>query len=131
MSIPLDPSAIASTAMVLDHTPCRKCSYNLRALPVAGNCPECGVPIGTAVFGNLLKFSLPQWLRNLARDANLVYWGCTLIVLGVVLIPTIVFSFMAGPLPSSPNLIIILPIASLLGIFAGAVMAIVGWWLLT
>lgn len=38
-------NALAPVAVVRDDLPCSECGYNLRNLPAAGRCPECGRPV--------------------------------------------------------------------------------------
>lgn len=54
---------------------CRKCSYNLRGLQVDGRCPECGTPNAVSIHGDLLQYSHPSWLREVADGLGLILWG--------------------------------------------------------
>jgi hypothetical protein len=63
---------------------CRRCQYNLRTLPVAGRCPECGLSVGFSAQGDLLRFSDPAWVMTLRRGVLCILWGILVIVLGVV-----------------------------------------------
>jgi hypothetical protein len=83
----MDPAAFAPAAadpagLVAADVPCRKCSYNLRGLAVAGKCPECGTPIGVSIHGNLLRYSDPTWVEKLARGVNLILWGIVASIVG-------------------------------------------------
>jgi hypothetical protein len=66
----VDPATPPS--IVEGDNPCRKCQYNLRGLPVAGLCPECGTPIGLSIRGDLIRFSDPVWVNRLAWAAKLL-----------------------------------------------------------
>jgi hypothetical protein len=70
-------------------TPCRKCSYNLRTQPIAGRCPECGTPVAISIYGDLLRYSEPRWIKNLSLGATLIlvyiFLAIALVILGVVL----------------------------------------------
>jgi hypothetical protein len=73
--------------------PCQGCGYNLRGLPAAGQCPECGAPAAASLRGNLLQFSRPEWIRQLSRGARLSMWGAGLTLLtAVVGIPVLIFT---------------------------------------
>jgi hypothetical protein len=69
------PSALAEATVVLVDTPCRKCQYNLRSLSVEGRCPECGTPVGLSIKGDLLRYSVPSWLRTLRRGVVCIIAG--------------------------------------------------------
>ncbi len=73
-----NPTAVG---VVIEDTPCRKCSYNLRTLATNGNCPECGTPVGASIFGNLLRFSDPTWVGKLSQGAQYLLVGI-LVILG-------------------------------------------------
>ena len=48
-------------------SPCVQCGYNLRMLPITGQCPECGTPVASTLTLNTeLAQSRPKWLRGLA-----------------------------------------------------------------
>lgn len=55
--------------------PCIGCSYNLRGLPVNGNCPECGQPVQASLRGILLQFASPDYLATIRSGASLVLNG--------------------------------------------------------
>ncbi|MHC5005373.1 MAG: hypothetical protein ACYTJ0_19905 [Planctomycetota bacterium] len=57
---------------VEDERYCVRCSYDLRGLPVTGNCPECGTPVARALQGDLLEYSSPEYLGSLARGITIV-----------------------------------------------------------
>ncbi len=58
--LPLDPDGRLST-----DTPCQGCGYNLKSVPMAGNCPECGVDLWDSLEGYRLKYEDPAWVRGL------------------------------------------------------------------
>jgi hypothetical protein len=66
---------------------CIRCGYNLRGLPANGACPECGTAVGRSFLGDLLQFSPPEWVDQLAGGMN---W----ILVGVVV--SIVVSLLGG-----------------------------------
>ncbi len=53
---------------------CRKCSYNLRGLTENTRCPECGVPVGLSLRGDLLRFAEPDWVHRVARGLTIILW---------------------------------------------------------
>ncbi|MBW7907020.1 MAG: hypothetical protein LC135_02095 [Phycisphaerae bacterium] len=96
---------------------CPACGYDLRGLPRAGRCPECGGPVVAALAATPLVFSDRVWLRRM-------FWGSLLVH--------------ASPVP-----VILTPLAVLLpwrywtfGAFAGLltlafVLLLGGLWLAT
>jgi small-conductance mechanosensitive channel len=44
-------------------TPCRKCGYNVRGLPIDRNCPECGLPASLSAAPDFLTYAEPDWAR--------------------------------------------------------------------
>ena len=59
-------------AVVEDELPCAGCEYDLRNLPIGGNCPECGTPIARSLERGTLHHADPRWLRRLAVAGWLV-----------------------------------------------------------
>jgi hypothetical protein len=70
---------------VMIDIPCRKCGYNLRGLTMQGRCPECGMPVGISIQGDLLRFSNPRWLETLRRGVNLILAGIAIMVLLIII----------------------------------------------
>jgi hypothetical protein len=68
----------AADGFVPRDLPCRKCSYNLRGLAWSGLCPECATPIVLSGQSDMLRFSDPRWVRQLA-------WGATLLLVATLL----------------------------------------------
>lgn len=54
---------------------CSACGYNLRGLTPTSTCPECALPIGLSIKGDLLQFSNPHWVERLARGAMFIIIG--------------------------------------------------------
>ena len=50
--------------------PCRECAYNLRGLTPDGFCPECATPVLSALKGNWLMHSEPDWLDGIRRSLS-------------------------------------------------------------
>ena len=117
----------AAPLVVNDDTPCRKCSYNLRTLPTSGNCPECGTPVGVSVFGNLLRFSDPAWVRKLAQGARYILVGIFFIIAVVIL------GVVAGAIAGATRAIRPGTVQILVQLFAlgGNVFVVVGSWFIT
>jgi hypothetical protein len=85
--VALPPGVVDAAGRVARDVSCRKCAYNLRGLPVDGNCPECGRAVGLSIVGDLLRYSDPAWLVTLRR-------GVTLILLSILAM--IVVAFIGG-----------------------------------
>lgn len=51
---------------------CIRCAYNLRGLPMAGRCPECGTPVADSLRGSLLQYAGPEYLATIHRGLILV-----------------------------------------------------------
>lgn len=57
--------ALDADGSIAANVPCIKCSYNLRTLQPAGNCPECGTPVASSVSGTVLRCLSPPTLTRL------------------------------------------------------------------
>lgn len=66
------PRPVAGTAVMGTDLACIPCGYNLRGLPAAGACPECGTPVADAVFERRLLFADRAWLRQTAQGLRWV-----------------------------------------------------------
>src|SRR5207237_8574292 len=109
--------AVDPSGVVTADVPCRKCGYSVKGLSVTSRCPECGAPVGVAVHGELLRYSDPQWVKNLSKGASLAFWGSLLsIAVGIIVGAAAIF---VGPW--------IGPVVA----FVGGLVYLYGVWLLT
>jgi hypothetical protein len=109
--------------VVVDNIPCRKCAYNLRTLSVTGVCPECGTPVGVSIYGDLLKYSDPAWVRKLGQGAFYILLGIFVVIATVLL--TVVLG--AARILSPPANEMFGHLLNLVG----SVLTLIGSWLLT
>ncbi|MCH8968568.1 MAG: hypothetical protein IIA66_05565 [Planctomycetes bacterium] len=79
---------------------CMSCGYNLRALPPAGLCPECGTDIARSTQGDLLKFADRKWVGSVYRGTCLLTIADVILV--VCILAAIVFPFILVT-ASNPN----------------------------
>jgi hypothetical protein len=58
-------AAIPAGTTVAGDLPCRRCDYNLRTLPAAGRCPECGESTASslAAFGEV-GANCTEWISR-------------------------------------------------------------------
>lgn len=78
-------AALDAGGNVAADTTCIKCGYNVRGLPAAGRCPECGTPVSRSLGGTLLRFSDVAWLHKLKRGVDLILYGILLsVIVGIV-----------------------------------------------
>jgi len=66
-------------------THCVSCGYNVRGLAPGHHCPECGIPVGASLRGELLQFANPRWVSRLHLGAALACWGGLAILLHMTL----------------------------------------------
>jgi hypothetical protein len=131
--------------VVLDDRPCLTCGYNVRSLPTAGKCPECGAPVANSLRGVLLRYSAPDYVARLRRGILLVEVAIGLEILFkiVMVIVKASWGFKTGMVaaarglpqmgtmyaPVSMNLT--LERVSLLTTAALQGLSLVGWWMFT
>jgi hypothetical protein len=126
MTSPLNPAIPAPPlpTVVEQDIPCRKCSYNLRGLSIEGRCPECGLPIGLSVHGELLRYSDPNFVATLARGVSLILWGVFVVIVGSIIAAVAVAVVARGGVRPGATFIGIVPLV-------GNIMMVVGAWFLT
>ena len=117
-------------ATVIEHDlSCMSCGYNLRALPPAGLCPECGTDIARSTQGDLLKFADRKWVGSVYRGTCLLTIANGLLVICVLAM--IVFPFIVPFLSNSTiavtTFLIVLKVCSI----PALVLMILGVWLIT
>jgi hypothetical protein len=82
MDAPLPPSASSSPPpLALDRDqPCLKCGYQLRGLPLAGVCPECGTPIEDSLKGYFLQYASPEYRKKVGMGLSLILAAILLMI---------------------------------------------------
>ena len=76
---------------------CVQCGYQLRDLPVAGVCPECGTPVARSFRGDRLSAADPAYVGALyAGTRRLVIGLVTLLLVGVGLLLAAIIDDMTG-----------------------------------
>ena len=75
-----DAAPISAPARLDRSAVCVRCFYDLRGLPVNGNCPECGESIARSLSGDLLRGCTPEYLRTLCVGLRLMSIGLCLSV---------------------------------------------------
>lgn len=103
-----DGEAFDLRGPILVDTPCRRCGFNLRDLQQTGRCPQCGIPAGVSICGDLLRFSHPRWLRQVAEGLTTILWGML-----VMVVVQVAAAFMFKKDPAIPQFLIV--IASMIG----------------
>lgn len=66
---------------------CTGCGYNLRTLPIAGACTECGQPIATTLTSHLhrLPFADPDWLETVTVGFRRLLYALAATIVGLIL----------------------------------------------
>jgi hypothetical protein len=103
---------------------CSACGYNLRGLLSHLNCPECGTPISRSIFGHLLRFSEPAWLRQLSHGA---WWVVAGVLGGIAAGMAGWLLMMLAGFGLPPGVAAAAPVLSVLA----TLVFVVGVWLLT
>ncbi len=98
---PAVPSSGASSLLVDGDRNCVKCSYNIRGLPIAGKCPECGTDVAMSLKGVLLQYASPEYLATIRSGLGLVLNGILLYIVYFLLsiVIGLVVGATAGGLP--------------------------------
>jgi hypothetical protein len=121
---PVPASTLDASGAVRIDAPCRKCAYNVRGLRVEGRCPECGTPVRVSLHGDLIRFSMPDWVETLHRGARIIVY--TIVMMGLAIILGLVAD-RSGNLGWALHPLLV----AWLAISAGWVFFIIGAWHLT
>jgi hypothetical protein len=113
------PPTSAAGAVLAEDRACVQCGYNLRGLPYAGKCPECGIPVQDSLRGILLQFASSEYLAKLNQGLSLVLNGILLMIILNVL------SFFVGATGAGGSQIV-LAIAGLQ--LLPSIMILLGYW---
>ncbi len=92
---PTTPVPLDTSGRIDADLPCLGCGYNLRGLNPDGVCPECATPVGRSQYGNLLRYSNPDWVDQLASGMN---WLVASIVFGILagIVAAVLGGFLGG-----------------------------------
>ena len=111
---------------------CMICGYNLRALPPAGQCPECGTDIARSTQGDLLKFADRKWVGSVYRGTCLLAIADGLFVICVLALIVFPFILLAVSNLTASNIVgATFVIGVRVCFMAAIVLMIVGVWLVT
>ncbi|MCZ6836609.1 MAG: hypothetical protein O7G85_12605 [Planctomycetota bacterium] len=105
----IDPIASESESTLL----CIACGYDLRDLPEAGDCPECGLAIERSKRSDQLSRAHPDWLKRVLRGLFILKIG----LIGIVVVLTM-------PIPAVVLTMISVPIGAWFGPFMIGLIAI-------
>ncbi len=113
--------ALDAQGRLADEIPCRVCGYNLRSADPNGTCPECGTAVGWSVVGDFLRYSAPQWMRQVASGANFYVAGIAVTILTLLFL---IVAFVGLPQDAA-----VLLFSG--GMIVGAILMAIGVWKLT
>ncbi|MDB5294295.1 MAG: hypothetical protein JWO31_278 [Phycisphaerales bacterium] len=73
---------------------CRVCGTGLGGLPGTALCPGCGTPGGRSVYGDLLRYADPEWVRRVWAGVRLQFWS--LLALALAMLGVVVWAMIWG-----------------------------------
>ncbi len=114
---------VESDGRVSGDLACLRCGYNLRTLPAAGRCPECGTAVGKSLQDDRLQFCDPDWLGRISKGLNII-----VLMIAAAIVAWVLSWFWREAVSSS---IAALEIAGQLVWVGAALGAAIGTWLLT
>jgi hypothetical protein len=86
-------TAYDQAGWITNDLPCSQCSTNLRGQHVGGRCPQCGRPVGLNLYGDLLQYSQPAWLRTIRGGMMTILWTTLAMVVAFVVLIAVVMVF--------------------------------------
>lgn len=100
---------------------CFRCGYNLRGLPIHGNCPECGRAVDLSMRGFLLKWASTAYIKTIDLGITIVLCA---IVLYAILLMTLLGLAAFSPASAIPSYI-------QGALIAPSALLVYGYWLYT
>lgn len=124
---PTSPAGPPAEAIVTDDLVCIGCGYNLRTLPHAGRCPECGRAVWDSVTGTDLRYAPPDYVAFLARTTQQLRLWCEIGAVLTGLLALIVF----GAIIIDDHVLVALAPLGVASLALGAVAYVALWRLAT
>jgi hypothetical protein len=127
MSSPASPTPIDPQPRAAADTACVGCGYIVATLPTDACCPECATPVADSLRGDALVHADPAYISSLLHGTTLVILGGFVSAAWWVAAPILMAN-----LPTRASGEQFLPLVALAAFdFLGAVLLLIGWWLLT
>jgi hypothetical protein len=81
---------------ITNDLPCSQCNANLRGQHVGGRCPQCGRPVGLNLYGDLLQYSQPAWLRTIRGGMMTILWTALALIVALAVLIAVLLILMGS-----------------------------------